>query len=70
MASYADRHITPPGVTSKSVHRTANARRAVVEDMGIDHRRFNVLVAEKLLNSSNVITTLKQVSGEGVAKIP
>ena len=31
--------------------------------MGIDHRRFNILVVEKFLDRSNVITALKQMRG-------
>ena len=34
--------------------------------MSIDHRRFDILVAEKLLDRSDVIATPKQVCGEGM----
>ena len=36
--------------------------------MSIDHRRFDILVAEKLLDRSDVIATPEQVSGEGMAE--
>jgi hypothetical protein len=34
--------------------------------MGIDHRRFDVIMPHKFLNRSDIITTLKQVSGEAM----
>jgi hypothetical protein len=46
--------------------RSQECERAAIEDMG-DHRRFNILMAEKYLDCSYVMTALKQVSGEGMA---
>ena len=34
--------------------------------MGIDHRRLHVPVSEQLLNRSDVVAVLPQVSGKGV----
>ena len=48
----------------KPVHRTANTRRTTVEDMGIDHRRFDVTMAQKFLDGSNIVTEFKQVRGK------
>ena len=36
--------------------------------MGVDHRRFDILVSKQLLDGSNVLTVLEQVGGEGVAE--
>jgi len=47
---------------SKPVYRTADAR----QDKGIDHRRFDVAMAQKLLDSPNVIAAFEQLSGEGM----
>jgi len=41
---------------SKPVNRTANACRCTVENMGIDHRRFDIGMTQKLLNSSNIVS--------------
>jgi hypothetical protein len=34
-------------IASKPVNRTANAHRSTVEDMGIDHRRFDATMAQE-----------------------
>ena len=52
---------------SKSVDRAANPGRSPVEDMGIDHRRLHVAMAQKFLNISDVISVLKQMRSEGMA---
>ena len=36
--------------------------------MGVDHRRRNVLVAEQLLDSPDVVAILEQVRGEAMAQ--
>jgi hypothetical protein len=36
--------------------------------MGIDHRRLDVAMAQKLLDGSNVIGAFEQGSGEGMAE--
>jgi len=36
--------------------------------MGIDHRGFDVFVAQKFLDGADVIAVLEQVGGEAVAK--
>jgi hypothetical protein len=37
-----------------------------MKDMGINHHRFDVVMAQQLLNGSNVRTAFKQVRGEGM----
>jgi hypothetical protein len=39
---------------SKTVHRTANTRRAAVEDMSINHRRRDVAMAQDINGSWNL----------------
>jgi hypothetical protein len=46
---------------SKPVDQTPNTGGATVADMGIDHRCFDILVAEKLLGRSNIVAALKQI---------
>ena len=48
------------------MQRTANATRAAVEDMRIDHRCFDVAMPQELRNRSNVIATFKDVCGKGM----
>ncbi len=53
---------------SHLVQRTANARRPTVEHMGIEHRRFDIAMAQQLLDGSNVIAAFEQVGGERMAE--
>ncbi len=36
--------------------------------MGVDHRGFDILVSQQILNSADILAVLKQVGGEGVAE--
>ena len=61
---------------SKTVHRTANTRRAAVVDMSINHRRLDVMMAQEINGSWNLflvlyaalsgscINNLEQVTGQ------
>jgi len=44
-------------IASEPVNRTANTRGATVQDMGIDHGRLDVVVAQEPLNRTDVIAT-------------
>ena len=41
---------------------------ALLQDVGVDHRRGKIVVPEQLLNGADVGAALEQVSGEGMAK--
>ena len=43
---------------------------ASVQDMGIDHGRADVFMAQQLLDCANVITGFEQMGGKGVAIMP
>lgn len=58
-------HNTPP---LQVVRRTLNALAAPVRDMGIDHRRFDIVMAKKFLDCSDIVATFEQVSGKGMAE--
>jgi hypothetical protein len=58
--------IITSSIASKSVNRTANARRSTVVDMGIDHRCIDVAMAQEFLDRSNIVSAFEQVSCEGV----
>jgi hypothetical protein len=54
--------IKTSAVTSKSIDWAANTSRSAVEDMGIDHRRFNIIMPQKFLHRSYIVPALEQVS--------
>ena len=41
---------------------------AALEDMGVDHGGFDILVSEEFLNGADIVSVLEEVGGEGVAK--
>jgi hypothetical protein len=41
---------------------------AFVQDMGVDHRRFYIAMAQEFLNGTNIIAGLKQMRGKGVTE--
>ena len=41
-----------------------------VQDMGVDHSRADVFMAQQLLDGANVITGFEQMGGKGVAIMP
>ena len=47
---------------------TSYASTPLVQNVGVDHGRCDVLVAEELLNGSDVVTVLKKVRGKGMTK--
>ena len=51
-----------------SIERTSDSQSAPLNDVGIDHRSLDILVAEKVLNGTDVIASFEQVGGEAVAK--
>jgi hypothetical protein len=46
-------------IASKSVDRAANSGRSPSEDMGVDHRRLDVLVPQQFLHRPDVVTVLQ-----------
>ena len=51
-----------------AVQRTFHSEPPALEHMGVDHRRFDVLVAEQLLDGPNVVAIFEKVGGEAVAE--
>ncbi len=57
------------GGEAERVGRADNTAAAgVLKDVGVDHRRLDVFVAEEFLDCSDVVASHQQVSGEGVAE--
>ncbi len=45
----------------ETIGRTPNPLASAIQDMGIDHRRFHVTMAQQLLHRSDVVAVLQQV---------
>lgn len=41
---------------------------AFIDDVGVDHGCFQILMAEKFLDGSDIVAVLEQVRGEGMAE--
>jgi hypothetical protein len=50
------------------VQRAMNPETAAVEDVGVNHGRFNIGMAEEFLDGADVVAGFEQVGGEGVAE--
>lgn len=68
--AFRDHPGAPPGsaLPVECIQWAAYALAAAVEDVGVDHRRLHVAVAEQFLDSTDIVTILQEVSGEGVAE--
>jgi len=58
--------IKSSAVTSKSIDWAANTSRSTVEDMGINHRRFDIIMPQKFLHRSYIVPAFEQVSRKGM----
>ena len=45
-----------------------NRQAASIEDVGVNHRRFHVLMAEEFLHSADIVATLQQMRSETMAE--
>lgn len=54
--------------SGRPVGRAEDAAAAAVEDVGVDHRRADVAMAEELLDGADVVPILQEMCGEGVAE--
>jgi hypothetical protein len=53
-------------IASKAVKGTANAHVSVIQNMGVNHRRLHILVAQLFLERSDIDISFESMSGEGV----
>jgi len=53
-----------------AVEWTQDAAASAVEDMGVDHRRRDILVPQQLLHGPDVVAGLQQVGCKGMSPIP
>ena len=50
------------------VQRAADGGLSLAEEVGVNHRRPHVSVAEELLHEADVVAAFEQVDGKGVAQ--
>ena len=48
---------------SKLIQRAAHRAAAQIQDVGVDHRRGHIRVAEQVLHGADVVAVLQKVSG-------
>jgi hypothetical protein len=53
---------------SEGIAGAANPHEAAVQDMGVDHRRVHVAMAQKFLNRLDIVTTFEQGRCERIAE--
>ena len=53
---------------SLSIERATDGKAAAIKDMGIDHRRFDVFVAEEFLDGANIVPGFQQVGRKAMAE--
>lgn len=58
----------PLQIEPESICRAVDSPPAPVQDMGVDHRRAHVLVAEPLLDRPNTRAAFEQVCGKGMSE--
>ena len=54
-------------LNSERIHGTSNTSSASIQNMGIDHRRLHVAMAQKFLGGSDIVAIFQQISGKGMA---
>jgi hypothetical protein len=54
--------------TSKPIDSAANASRSTVEDKGIDHGRFDIIIPQEFLHRSYIVPAFEQVRREGISE--
>ena len=52
----------------EAVHRTADAQAPTVQDVGVNHRRADIRVAEELLDGADVVAGFEEMGRERVAE--
>src|SRR5215510_11388721 len=55
-------------ILSNHIQRTPHADTRLLHDVGVDHRRRDILVPEELLHRPDIIASLEQVGCKGMTK--
>ena len=51
-----------------AIQGAADGQAAAIEDVGVNHRRFHVLVAKEFLHRADIVAILQQMRSKGVAE--
>ena len=54
--------------SSETVHGAVDPLPAMVQHVGVDHRRLYIPMPEEFLNGADVISTLQELSSEGMTE--
>jgi hypothetical protein len=57
-----------PTLGGLPIQRRFNSESATLENVGIDHGGFDILVSKEFLNCADIVAVLQEVGGEAVAK--
>src|SRR5436190_23787921 len=60
------RNRVPPPCRLLIAQRAADGETRFVQDVGVNHRRGNVLVPKKILNGTDIVAVFQQMYGETV----
>ena len=58
----------PPPCRLLIAQRAADGETRFVQEVGVNHRRGNVLVPKQILNGTDIVATFKQVRGKAVSE--
>jgi hypothetical protein len=50
------------------IEGAADREAAAIEDVGVDHRGFDIAMAEEVLDRANIVAVFQKMSGEGMAE--
>ena len=54
--------------SSTSIQRTANSATSFIQNMGINHGGFDILMAQEFLNGTDIVVILQKLGGKAMAK--
>jgi hypothetical protein len=57
-------------LSNPCVQRAADGQAAAIEDVSVDHGRFDILVAQELLHCSDIIVGFQEVGHKTMAQLP
>ncbi len=59
---------TSTGQCSESVHRASDCRRPSVQNMGVDHGRFQISMTQELLDGADIVAVFQEVRRKRMPK--
>jgi hypothetical protein len=62
------RNAPDPKTSGTGIKRAKNASAALIEHMGVNHRRLNVFMPQQFLDSPNIIMILQEMGSKAVTE--